>query len=94
MAKTETVYTRVDPMLKANVEQVLSQLGLTASEAINIFLNQVVLQKGLPFAVKVPPMTKSEAQAVLMSKLKEAEDAIANGGEWLTAEESMTRLGV
>ncbi|MDR3216220.1 MAG: type II toxin-antitoxin system RelB/DinJ family antitoxin [Clostridiaceae bacterium] len=94
MAKTETVYTRVEPALKANVEQVLSQLGLTASEAINIFLNQVVLQKGLPFAVKIPPMTKTEAKAVLMSKLEEAENAVANGGEWLTVEEIMTQLGL
>jgi len=73
MAKTDTVYMRIEPRLKANSEAVLSVLGLTHNEAINIFLNQVVLQKGLPFEVKIPHMTKAEAQDVLYSKINEAE---------------------
>jgi addiction module RelB/DinJ family antitoxin len=93
MAKSETVYTRLEPSLKADAERVLERLGLTPSEAINIFLNQVVLRKGLPFEVRLPEMSHAEAQACLMSKLKEAEDSVTAHG-WLTAEESRRMLGV
>ena len=93
MAKTETIYTRVEPELKASSEQVLAKLGLTPSEAINVFLNQVVLHNGLPFAVKVPKMTTEEAVEILMSKLKEAEDSVSEEG-WMTVEESKTLLGL
>lgn len=93
MAKTETVYTRVEPSLKASAEQILARLGLTPSEAINVFLNQVVLHKGLPFAVKVPCMTVEDAKAVLMSKLREGEESVQKEG-WMTVEESKALLGL
>jgi len=93
MAKTETVYTRVEPELKASAEQILSRLGLTPSDAINVFLNQVVLHKGLPFAVKVPDLSLDEAKAILMAKLKEGEDSVINEG-WIGIEESRARLGL
>jgi DNA-damage-inducible protein J len=93
MAKTDTMYMRIEPKLKKSAEDVLSKLGLTSNEAINIFLNQVVLQKGLPFQVKMPEMTKDEALAILMSKIKEAEDSVEKEG-WLTVEESKALLGL
>ena len=79
MAKTETVYTRIEPALKANVEKVLSSLGITPSDAINIFFNQIVLQKGLPFEVRIPQMTVEQAKAELLAELSEADDDIKNG---------------
>ena len=54
MAKTETIRARVDAKLKAQAEEVLERLGLTASEAIRLFYKQVTLQKGLPFEVRIP----------------------------------------
>jgi addiction module RelB/DinJ family antitoxin len=93
MAKTDSMYMRVEPDLKANAEEILSQLGITPNEAINIFLKQVVIHKGLPFEVKIPPMTKSEARAILMSKIKEAEDSLANEPP-LSLEESRRLLGL
>ena len=94
MAKTETMYTRIEPALKADAEQVLSRLGLTPSEAINIFLNQVVLQKGLPFEVKVPQMSVAEAKRELLDELKKGEDSIKRGDPTYTLDEIRTALGV
>jgi len=54
MSKTSSVYTRVEPELKEQVEQVLSRLGIPMANAINLFLNQVVLHNGIPFDVKIP----------------------------------------
>lgn len=54
MQKTEFVRARVTTALKRDVENVLEPLGLSMSEAINLFLSQVRLNHGLPFEVKVP----------------------------------------
>ncbi len=49
MAKDANVFARVDASLKEQAEGILSQLGMPMSSAINIFLNQIVLRRGLPF---------------------------------------------
>jgi len=54
MPKSSSIYTRVEPELKEQVEHVLSKLGLPMANAINLFLHQVVLYDGLPFEVKLP----------------------------------------
>jgi len=54
MAKTEVLHIRVEPDVKKAVEATLSQLGLSTSEAVNVFLRQVILKGGLPFDVRLP----------------------------------------
>ena len=54
MAKTDTLHIRVEPDVKKNVESTLNKLGLSTTEAINIFLCQVILTGGLPFDVRMP----------------------------------------
>jgi DNA-damage-inducible protein J len=54
MPKTETIRARVDAQLKADAEAVLSELGLSSSDAIRMFYRQVTLRRGLPFDVEVP----------------------------------------
>jgi DNA-damage-inducible protein J len=53
MAKTSSVFARVEPDVKKQAEMVLDKLGISMSNAINIFLRQVIQQNGLPFDVKV-----------------------------------------
>jgi len=57
MAKSTGVYTRVEPIIKEQAEQVLSNLGIPMANAINLFLHQVVLRKGIPFDVRLPQNT-------------------------------------
>ena len=52
--KTTTVRARIKPKLKHDVEAVLGQLGLSFSEAIELFLIQVKLNNGIPFEIKIP----------------------------------------
>ncbi|MBP3040274.1 type II toxin-antitoxin system RelB/DinJ family antitoxin [Bacillaceae bacterium Marseille-Q3522] len=54
MAKTSNVFARVEPEIKEQAEKVLDQLGIPMSNAIGIFLRQVVLQRGIPFEMKLP----------------------------------------
>jgi len=54
MSKTATIRTRIDPGLKREVEDILSQLGLTASETVQLLYRQIKLRRGLPFEVRIP----------------------------------------
>ena len=54
MGKTSNIYVRVEPNIKEQAEIVLEQLGIPMSNAVSIFLRQVVMQNGLPFEVKLP----------------------------------------
>ncbi len=54
MKRTATVRARVEPELKADVERLLHELGLSTTEAINLFYSQIRLRQGLPFAVEIP----------------------------------------
>ncbi|MEN1761799.1 type II toxin-antitoxin system RelB/DinJ family antitoxin [Anoxynatronum sibiricum] len=53
MAKTASIFARVEPEIKDQAEAVLNKLGIPMSNAVNIFLRQVVLHNGLPFEVKM-----------------------------------------
>jgi DNA-damage-inducible protein J len=77
MAKTAMITTRVEPELKADAEKVLSKLGISTTEAINLFLSQVRLRKGLPFDVKIPNKTTLKA-------MKDAEE-----GRYLSSYDSL-----
>lgn len=52
--RTANVFTRVDPETKEQAEAILNQLGIPMSNAIGMFLKQVVMQRGIPFEMKLP----------------------------------------
>ena len=54
MARTSNIFARVEPEVKEQAEIVLEQLGIPMSNAIRLFLRQVVLQRGIPFELKLP----------------------------------------
>ena len=45
---------RVDPEVKKRAEEVLSQIGMPMSTAIDIYLKQIAMIGGIPFAVTLP----------------------------------------
>ncbi len=54
MANTNVVYARIDTTLKENAENILNRLGITPSSAIQMLYSQIVLQKGMPFELRLP----------------------------------------
>ncbi|MBQ9209510.1 MAG: type II toxin-antitoxin system RelB/DinJ family antitoxin [Oscillospiraceae bacterium] len=52
--RTANIYTRVDPETKEQAELILSQLGIPMSNAVGMFLKQVVIHRGIPFDMKLP----------------------------------------
>lgn len=57
MSRTATVRARVEPGLKADVDKLLRRLGMSTTEAINLFYAQIRLRRGLPFSIEVPNET-------------------------------------
>lgn len=53
-AKSANLYARIEPDVKEQAEKILSALGIPASNAINMFYKQIILNRGLPFEVKLP----------------------------------------
>ena len=45
MAKSASVYARIDPDLKEQAEAILAALCIPTSNAIDIFFKQIVLKK-------------------------------------------------
>ena len=43
--------------IKEEAKKILSRYGLSLSDAVNIFLTQVVLEGGIPFQIRVPNKT-------------------------------------
>ena len=54
MARTSNIFARVEPEIKEQAENVLEQLGISMSNAVDMFLRQVILHNGIPFEVKIP----------------------------------------
>lgn len=55
MAKTAILRVRVDSEKVTAAERVFSKLGISVGDAINLFLGQVCIQKGIPFALTTRP---------------------------------------
>lgn len=93
MAKTETLHIRVNENVKANAEETLSMLGISISEAVNMFLCQVNLTGGIPFEVKVPAPERIivKNKEDLYQKLEEAENEIKSGN-YSSSDEVFGRL--
>ncbi len=52
--KTAIINARVRPELKSDVDKILSRLGITTTQAITMFFEQIKMNKGIPFDLKLP----------------------------------------
>lgn len=83
MEKTATLNLRVNPTVKQRAEDVLAKLGIPMSTAIDMYLNQISLTGGIPFAVTLPKASPS-VNADLMS-LAEIHGKLQEGFEDIEA---------
>lgn len=61
MTKTAYINARVDKKLKADAQKVLKEVGVNTSDAVDMFLRQVVMHQGMPFEVRLPNAETLEA---------------------------------
>lgn len=69
---TSAINVQVDSETKKQATDILNDLGLSMSTAINLFLKQIIKRDGLPFEVTNPKPSRE-----LIKALKEAEDIIS-----------------
>ena len=73
MAKTSSMYIRIDPQVKSDVESIYSRYGMSIADAINIFLYTSRNVGGLPFDLR-PSVPNAETTAAI----QEVEDMKRN----------------
>ncbi len=59
--KTATARALLNPKIKNEAEEILKELGLSVSNAYELFYRQVIAQKGLPFELQIPKEKTTEA---------------------------------
>lgn len=81
--RTANVFTRVDPETKEQAEAILNQLGIPMSNAIGMFLKQIVMHRGIPFEMKLLSSAPIAAGALTKeqfdAELQKGMDDIAAG---------------
>lgn len=95
MAKTTNLYVRLEPGLKEQAELVLGQLGIPVSNAVNIFLKQVVMQRGIPFDVKltaIKPVALSDLTEIELNEELEKGYADFTKGNTKSAEKAFSDI--
>jgi addiction module RelB/DinJ family antitoxin len=70
--KEAIVRSRIDSSKKIEAEAILSALGLSTSDAIRLFINQIIMEKGLPFAVKLSDEASQAHDAWFRQQVEEA----------------------
>ena len=69
---------RIDTNVKKQSTELLNGLGLSLSDAVNMFLHQVILNNGLPFEVKYPAYS-NELQTAVAEAVKISRDSSVKG---------------
>lgn len=64
MSKTTTMNIRIEPNLKKEVEEVLTDLGMNISDAVTIYFKQIVLTDSIPLQIKRPKFNKKTLEAI------------------------------
>lgn len=67
VSQTTNFTVRLDSKLKQDAEVLFSDLGMTLSGAVNVFLRQAVRVQGLPFEVR-----KTKPNKTTLAAMKEA----------------------
>jgi DNA-damage-inducible protein J len=67
---TATIQVRIDQDTKQKAIKILSALHIDMSEAIKMYLRQIVLNKGIPFELRIP----NELTARTMAKTQAGQD--------------------
>jgi len=68
---TTNIQVRVDSELKAEAEQLFTDIGLDMPTAVRLFLKQSIINNGLPFAVERDPFYSVRNQQALRASISQ-----------------------
>jgi len=91
--KTANVVARVEPQVKQEAEEILGQIGLSASTLINALYKQIIIQRAVPFQMvaynrpkSLDEMSGQEIDAMLAEGLRQAKSGQGGTAESMFAE--------
>lgn len=85
---TSAMTIRLDSQIKRQFDALCQQFGMSSNTAINIFVNQVVRSRGIPFMVTVDTENGSTSRQRAIEALRSAHDrAITSSEPELTLDE-------
>lgn len=87
---TVNMSIRTYPELKAQAEEILSQLGMTMNGTINMFLHQIVRDRAVPLSLALPRFLSTEE--TLQEDLRKAKADRLNGVQYLTVDEVLANM--
>ena len=86
------VNIRVDDLVKAKAESACSDMGMSMTTAINIFLVKLGNERRIPFEVFAQPtISRAEAESLFLQKMKVAEDEVTKENYKTSEEMHMTQ---
>lgn len=71
MPKTTNLYVRIEPEVKEQAEKVFEGLGISMSNAIGLFLKQVVINQAIPFELKLTPTNMKPVTSMTEAEFNE-----------------------
>ena len=92
--KTATFQIRINPEIKREVEDIYAKVGMTLTEAFNIFLQQTLNIRGLPLLATSDSKTaiKEQPRLLLMMELEKGIESAEREG-WISEEEMWQEFG-
>lgn len=62
--RDEVIHARIQSDIKKDAERIFKMIGMSTSQAIDLFLRQVALKKGIPFELNVEEKEPTEIETL------------------------------
>lgn len=87
--RTANVLARIEPETKLKAEQILSELGVSASVVINMLYKQIILTNSIPFSISIPsaPLARDEIDDESFQKMLQSSYNQIKTGQFYPADE-------
>ena len=92
--KTTSFQMRINPEVKSQVESIFATYGLTLTDAVNIFIQQSLNTKGLPFLLSPEnaEYLKTKAVTRLVAEIQTGWDSVKSDSDWVSEEDAYKLL--
>lgn len=92
--KTASFQMRINPDVKNQAESIFATYGLTLTDAVNIFIQQSLNTKGLPFLLSPEnaEYLKAKSVARLMAEIQIGWDSVKSDSDWVSEENAYKLL--
>lgn len=85
------IQIRIDEKTKKSAQKVLNALGIDMTTAIKVYLNQIVIQKGIPFALITENGLTVDEEMEILQAVNDAKSG-KNVSKMMSAKEAMNYL--